>query len=157
VGLPFTTDLQCVLQVGWAICTDKSTAAIDREVLQTSSSGRRPKPKKKTMVCSSDGLVIYSVKSCTCHCTLHQASQGIHLLHFQKHLGTLYTSNIALAYAFPFVTCILVVNCLSAGRALNHLSKPDVLLPSTTTCPVVMSREVLISATDCLQNRHAVM
>ena len=45
--------------------------------------------------------------------------------------------------------CTLVVKCLTAGSALHHLSESDVVVLPTTVCPLVMIKEVLVSAPDC--------
>ena len=94
--------------MGWGIYKDKSTEVIDREVLHIGSSGRRPKPEKRRTVCSSTVcvtptvFVMYSVKTAHAVECSTWASQVVCLLHFKSQLGTVYISNMVLAYVFPF-------------------------------------------------------
>ena len=75
---------------------------IDREVLHTNSSGRRPKSKKRRMVCASTVLVTYSVKTAHAVASSTWASQVVCVLHFKSQLGAVYISHMVLAYVFPF-------------------------------------------------------
>ena len=140
---------KCVLQLGWALYNDKSTAAIDREVLQTGSSGRRSKPKKKTLVCCSDRFVTYiRCQNCTCYCMQVKA--------FIYYVSKAVQEQHGAGLHVPIWVMWLIV-----GRWIpwtsNCLPEPDLVLPPTTICPLVVSRDVLVFAPECSKFWYAVM